>query len=371
MAGINRRLVLAAAGAALVPFDARAHNFGPTLAAPLSTRPQRILVLGGTHYLGPALVRAAVARGHTVTLFNRGKTRPHLFKGIERRIGNRYPERDNGLSSLDTGEWDVVIDLNAYYPRLVTASCEKLKGRTQRYILMSSISVYDSFSKPGLTETSPVRALKGAFTEKPDLVEDEFGSYGARKAMCEDVVRQHFPSNHTIVRASGIIGAGNEDDDPSKFYWLARLMRDTVIAAPGDGSDPLQVIDVNDVAEFLLHLSETGQSGTFNAVGPDRVLTTRDYVETARTVCGGQARVVWTGQVIPNTPMWAPSSIVPGFARISYAKGVAAGLRYRPLRQSIESNFDWFRLNHPLDFDFAKAGTGPSPEDEAKALNAV
>lgn len=370
MADQTRRSITAGLLAGLtaaIPVASIAHIYGPALSLLGPTKPLRILILGGTRYVGPALVRAAVGRGHSVTLFNRGHSRPGLFKGLQRVIGDRYPERDSGLTGL-TDTWDTVIDLCAYYPRLVEASCEQLGAKVSRYIMMSSISVYEDFGTPGLNEASKTRELNQVFAENPNLEEDEFGSYGARKAACEAVVRKHFPSAHTVVRACGIIGAGIEDDDPNKFYWPARLARDKIIGAPGAGDDPLQVIDVNDVADFLLLSAETGLSGTFNAVGPRQGLTTRDYVETAKVVSRGQARVVWTGVNLQNTPMWAPASIVPGFARISNEKAVAAGLRFRPLKESISANYDWFRLNYRSDFDFVKAGSGPDPAAEASAL---
>ncbi len=341
----------------------------PALAQPAASkaaRPLRLLVLGGTNYVGPALVRAAVERGHVLTLFNRGITRPVLFPTVNKLRGDRLPERGAGLAALQRGEWDAVIDIPAYYPRHVEATASLLAARARRYIMVSSIAAYADWSIIGMDERSPVRDVPdpSRYEEVPDLAAGG-RFYGARKVACEQAVARAFGERWATVRATGIIGAGIEDDDPNKFYWPARLALGRPILAAGDGTQRLQSIDVRDLADFILHLAETDQMGVFNAVGPEAPFTTREYVAVARRVTGGTAPVVWSGRNLGTMPMYNES---PAFSSFNPAKARRAGLRYRSLKASVRSNWDWFRHNYPPDFDFAKAGYGPSPEVEAEGL---
>lgn len=328
-------------------------------------KPLRILVLGGTHYVGPALVRTAIKRGHQVSVFNRGLTRPHLFQDIERLRGNRFPERDGGLDALRNRQWDVVFDIPAYYPRLVEASATLLKNQVARYIMVSSISVYSDWTLLGMTEESPIKnpPQPGAYEEKELMEANAY--YGARKVACEQVVERIYGQRWASIRATGILGAGIEDDDPNKFFWPARLALGKPILAPGDGTQTLQSIDVRDLADFMLRIAETDQMGVYNAIGPSSPFTTREYVEAARRVTGGTAPVIWSGRELGTMPMYNNNA---AFSAFNPAKAQRAGLTYRTLDESVRSNWDWFRHNHPLDFDFAAKGYGLSPEEEAEGL---
>jgi len=332
-----------------------------------AAKPLRILVLGGTNYVGPAFVRAAMARGHDVTIFNRGKTRPHLFRELRSLRGDRFPESGEGLRALGTGTWDVVVDIPAYFPRLVEATAEMLAARAERYLMVSSIAAYSDWSILGMTENSPVRRPVAGqpYDSEPVTLVAGGRDYGVRKVACETVIAKHFGRRWASVRATGIIGAGIEDDDPNKFFWPARLALGRPILAPGDGTQKLQSIDVRDLADFLLHIAETDQMGIFNAVGPERPFTTGEYVALARKVCGGSAPVVWSGRDLGEMPMYNDT---PAFAAFDPAKARAAGLHYRTLEASIQSNWDWFRNNNPADFDFAAVGCGLAPEVEAAGL---
>ena len=332
-----------------------------------AAKPLRILVLGGTNYVGPAFVRAATARGHEVTIFNRGKTRPHLFSELRRLRGDRFPESGKGLRALQTGKWDIIVDIPAYFPRLVEATAEMLSSRADRYIMVSSIAAYSDWSILGMTETSPVRRLvpNQLYDAAPATLAAGGRDYGVRKVACENAIAKHFGQRWASVRATGIIGAGIEDDDPNKFFWPARLALGRPILAPGDGTQKLQSIDVRDLADFLVHIAETDQMGIFNAVGPERPFTTREYVALARKVSGGTAPVVWSGRDLGEMPMYNDT---PAFAAFDPTKARAAGLQYRSLEASIQSNWDWFRANHPANFDFASAGCGLTPEAEAAGL---
>ncbi|MBE1527947.1 2'-hydroxyisoflavone reductase [Sphingopyxis sp. OAS728] len=270
------------------------------------------------------------------------------------------------MDSLRSGEWDAVIDIPAYYPRNVAATANLLAPRTARYIMVSSIAAYSDWSLLGMTETSPAHRPVG-IEEVPEQYPLAAGGrrYGARKVACEHAVAAAFGQRWASVRATGIIGAGIEDDDPNKFFWPARLALGKPILAPGDGSQKLQSIDVRDLADFILLIAETDQMGIFNAIGPEEPFTTRHYVDLARKVTGGSAPVIWSGRDLGEMPMYNDT---PAFAAFDPRKARAAGLHYRSLRDSIQSNWDWFRRNYPADFDFAGAGFGLSPEVEAKGL---
>ena len=337
------------------------------------SRRLRILVLGGTHLVGPAVVREALSRDHDVTLFNRGLTRPELFPGVEKLRGNRFPEIGEGLTALRTHrEWDVVFDITAYYPRLVEETARLLSGRVGHYIVMSSISVYSDFKEVGLHEESAVRELNQPFEEASTLAENDWGTYGARKVACERTAGHHFGGTVSAVRASGIIG-GEFDD--TTLYWPARVARGGLMLAPGDGGDAYQSIDVRDVASLLLQLAEQGRAGVFNATGPAAPATFRDYLDACCAVTGSTPDVRWlpwpemqrlrvTGD---ETPQWAPSNIVPGFARIRSDKARSTGWTTRPIVESVRSSYLYFREKYRRDYEFPGVGFSPARERELLA----
>lgn len=340
------------------------------LETPSRPRPLRILVLGGTKYLGPVFVREALVRNHTVTLFNRGVTNPGLFPGLERLRGNRFPEVGPGLNTLQGGrEWDVVVDFPAYYPRLVEATARLLEPRVKHYVVMSSISVYQDFNRIGLAEKDAVRAMPPEVTERAVLEEGDWASYGARKAACERIAAEIFACRSAAVRASGIVGLNSDD---TTRYWPARVARGGRMVAPGDGTDAYQCVDVRDVARLLLLTIERELTGVFNATGPEHPTTFADYLAACGEVTGGQPEIVWLGEsnrrrfkVSPDeTPQWAPSSIVPGFARISSAKARAAGWTTQPLKESVRSCWLHQRENFAGDYDFGQVGFTRTREQE-------
>lgn len=350
---------------------AAAAGHGPTLQGRPHAAPLDILVLGGTRYLGPSFVRAALARGHRVTLFNRGRTQPWLFPGLTQLRGDRFPETGDGLKALEHGEWDVVVDLCAYYPRLVEASTKLLAQRARRYMMVSSISIYSELQKTGLDESAAVRPLNRPFEELPDLAENDWSTYGARKAANEAIVREAFGDRATIIRPCSICGGDNNDG--SGAYWTDRLSRYDSVLVPGDGSDPTQLIDVNDLAEFMVLAAERSLPGAYNALGPDRDLTIRRLIETAAAVAGSSARVVWKGDFegMMGWPLTPPYAVVPGFATMSNDRAVAAGLRFRPLEETLRTNWIDHRGRRGDDFDFAAAGTGLTRARELELIAAV
>ncbi|NTW86889.1 MAG: epimerase, partial [Holophagaceae bacterium] len=199
----------------------------------------KILILGGTGFLGPATIEAAQARGHQVTMFNRGKTRPELFPGVEKLHGDRDPKKGEGLKALEKGTWDAVIDNSAYYPRMVAASAGLLAPRVRQYLILSSISAYKEPNPEAGTEDAPLATM-------PDPTLEDMGKsyeyYGALKALCEQAAQKAMPGRTTVIRPGYIVGP----DDPSgRFtYWPARFDRGGEVAVPGTPSDPLQIIDV-------------------------------------------------------------------------------------------------------------------------------
>lgn len=233
---INRRTILKATGvsAALVFAPVRALQSAGAAGPPLKRL--KLLVLGGTRCLGPAVVRSALARGHELTLFNRGMTQPNLFPGISRRLGNRFPERGVGLSALNSGEWDAVLDLCDQYPRVVEASAKLLAGRVGRYLFVSSISVYRNFQLTGLDEQAEVRPVPESYEELPDLIENDWATYGGRKVGSENAVSRLFGERATIVLPCSI--CGGENNGGSGAYWPSRLYHDERVLLPGNGSDP-------------------------------------------------------------------------------------------------------------------------------------
>jgi 2'-hydroxyisoflavone reductase len=369
---------LAAGALACLPADGlleRAASGGvavhpsPQGAAP--RRSLRLLVLGGTRHVGAAVVREALARDHAVTLFNRGRTNPWLFPGVPRLRGDRRPERDDGLRAFAGGSWDAVIDLPAYYPRHVEASAAALSGRVERYIMMSSISVYQSFRTVGLRESAPLRQLTTPFVETEELVEGDWPTYGARKALCERAVASAFPDRWTAIRACQIFGGGVSDD--ANTYWPARMRRGGDVPVPGTGEDALQLVDVRDVAAFVVHSAEAGLGGAYNVVGPDRPLTFGDYVRACQRVTGGAARLVWLGASMgaadgSGFPYYTPEERAPGFARVDGSRAVAAGMRARGIEDSIAADWQWFKEHYPPDYDFPGHGTGLSAERERELL---
>lgn len=340
-----------------------------------TTGPLKILILGGTRFLGPTVVRAALANGHDVTMFNRGLSNPWLFPGVNRIIGNRFPEVGPGLSALRDGRWDLVIDISAQYPRHVTESARLLADKTDHYIMMSSIAVYGDYRRTGINEDSSVLENPPQFRELPDLYETDWHHYGWRKVLCERSVQQIFGSRCTIIRAGQLIGQtlGGENRSDGRWYWPARLKRDSIVAAPGDGSDPVQPVDVRDLADFLLLVGRQKRTGTFNAVGHS--IPFSRYIEAVRTVVGGKTELRWLGSELSrriyNIPYFTPHTTLPGFGTIAHSRAVNAGLKFRPLGESIRADWQFFLENMPKSHDFAANGTGLTPQREAALLQQI
>ena len=229
----------------------------PVLGCSKAPEKLKLLILGGTNYLGPAIVEAALAEGHEITLFNRGKTNPNLFPRVEKLRGDRSLASEN-LSALENQRrWDYVIDTWPADPRMVERTTKLLKNRVRGYAFTSSIAVYADKTKPGITEEAPLH----------QVAEFEQGmSYYQSKVLCEEVVRKSFPHNHLITRPPGI--HGKRDESWTLVYWLWRVRQGGDVLAPGDGTDPIQYVEVNDVARFTIKALSSNQMGIFNTIGP-------------------------------------------------------------------------------------------------------
>ena len=326
----------------------------------------KILVLGGTGFLGPHLVEVMQQRGHTPTLFNRGKTRPGLFPDVEKLRG----DRDGDLRALQGRTWDAVIDTSGYVPRVVRASAELLAPSVRQYVFVSSISVYADTTKPGIDESHPVATMDDPKSE------DVLPNYGALKALCEQAAEAAFPGRTTNIRPGLIVGPLDPTDRFS--YWPVRVAQGGEVLAPGDPADPVQFIDARDLAAFIITTLERGTVGIFNVSGPGQPLGIGALLDACKTVSGSDARFTWATnefltaqQVAPwsDMPVWVPPiEDGVGMTTTSSAKAVAAGLTYRPLADTIKATLDWWTTLPPERQ--AKLRAGVTREREAAVLAA-
>ncbi len=334
--------------------------------------PMRLLILGGTGFIGPHQVRYALARGHRVTIFNRGRQKETWPGPVEELLG----DRDGDLKALEGRDWDVCIDNPTSLPIWVRDAARVLQGHIGQYVFISTISVYAANDGPA-DETAPLMIYKGAdpMAETTRSLSADRRLYGPLKAESEKEARiQYGDASTTIIRASLIVGPGDETD---RFtYWPARLALGGETLVPGDGSDPVQFIDVRDLAEWTIRLAEAGTSGVFNAAGPDHPITMDEML--AGTAQGIQAhpRLVWAqtaflkeNEVSPwgDMPVWIPGQgETLGFHRRDIRRAIAAGLTYRPLPLTAADTLAWLRALPPERQ--ARLRAGITPEREAELL---
>lgn len=320
----------------------------------------RILIFGGTNFLGRHTAAAALERGHEVTLFHRGQTNPGLFPDAEEILG----DREHDLALLAGREWDAVIDVPGYVPRIVRASAQALAGHVKHYAFISTISVYDSIPEPGMDESAPVGQL-------PEPSEDVQKYYGQLKALCEDEVRAAFPDAALVIRPGLIVGPFDPTDRFS--YWPIRIARGGEVLAPGDPDRQVQVIDARDLANWTVDCVERGTTGTFNATGPATRLTMREMLEACREGTASDATFTWVDEsfleaegVGPwmEVPLWLPASDTDtrGMLAVSIDRAVHAGLTFRPLAETARDTLAWHR-SRPAGTQL-KAGLQPEREHE-------
>jgi 2'-hydroxyisoflavone reductase len=321
-----------------------------------------LLVLGGTLFLGRHLVAAALARGHQVTLFNRGETNADLFPEAEKLRG----DRDGDLSALEGRTWDAAVDVPGRVPRIVRASAEALADSVEHFTFVSSISVYADFKQPGIDEDYPTRPLEEGASE------DDMETYGPRKAECERIVQEVFPGRSLVVRPGLIIGPHDPTD---RFtYWPRRIAAGGDVLAPGDPGRQVQVIDARDLVEWLLDMIELRVTGVFNATGPEYPLTMGRLLRECRAASRSDAGITWVedrflvdagvGEWM-ELPLWLADPEWAGMLETDVSRALDAGLSFRPLRETIRDTLEWDSERDPE----ARAGdVGLAPKRERELL---
>lgn len=307
----------------------------------------KLLIIGGTAFVGRAAVAAALARGHEVTMFNRGKTHPELFPEVEKLHG----DREHDLSALKGRRWDAVIDTCGYTGPAVHATTSLLADAVEHYTFISTQSVYANTSPPGIDESAPTQT-EGA----DDETDDDSTTYGARKARCERVAEENMPGRVLSLRAGLIVGPHDYID---RFpWWVRRVARGGTVLAPGKPDTPLQLIDVRDLAEWNVRMAEARQVGIYNAGGPSQGLTMGEMLDACKAASGSDAEFVWVAdqfllahEVTPfrDLPLWLPADEYPGFFEIDCGKAYAAGLTFRPLVETARDTLAWDRSRAASD----------------------
>lgn len=345
----------AGAGSVLPVFPGVVTDQPDVLSPRTDGRAKRLLILGGTGFIGPHMVEYALSRGHEVTLFNRGRTNTHLFPGVEKLVG----DRSDDLSALEGRRWDVVIDNNATLPRWVRQSAQLLKEAADQYIHVSTISVYESadytladgsIAAPGsadeeahrIHEDSPLAQLP-ADHDGSEAVTGQ--TYGPFKWMAEAEAREAFGERATIVRPGLIVGPLDPTD---RFtYWPVRIDRGGEVLAPGDGQDAVQVIDARDLSAWIVRLAESGTGGTFNGCGPGTRLSMSEMLSGIRAATSAPVSLTWVPAEFltdhdvngwSHMPAWISRNPLT-FARNERA--VAAGLAFRPLAETARDTIAW------------------------------
>jgi nucleoside-diphosphate-sugar epimerase len=317
----------------------------------------RLLVLGGTKFLGRAVVETALAEGHDVTLFNRGRTNPELFPEAERIRG----DREQDLSVLGDRSWDAALDMATFLPRVVARSVDALRGAVDRYVYVSSISVYADMSVPPV-EGAEVAALADP---KSESIED----YGALKAACERIVTDAFGDRALGVRPGLIVGPHDPTD---RFtYWPRRIAAGGAVLTPAPPEAPVQFIDVRDLGAWIVHATEQSLGGTYNATGEP--ITFGRLVETCRRVSASDADMRW----IPSArlveagvgewmelPLWIAAPEFAAMQQADVSKALAHGLTFRPLEDTIRDTLTWDAERTEPRAD----GVGLTPERERELL---
>jgi nucleoside-diphosphate-sugar epimerase len=334
-------LLTAAATGGLVSLGAPGALARMLVDVPRAPKKLRILVLGGTRFIGPHFVEYARARGHEITLFNRGRSNPDLFRDLETLIGDRDPEVGAGLEPLKCCQWDCVLDTSGYITRHVKASTELLKDKVQRYVFISSISAYADSSLHNMDETAAVGTL-----DDPSVEEVTGATYGPLKAYCEQASRDAFGDRATIIRPGFIVGPLDNSD---RFtYWATRIDKGGEVLVPGAPDHPVQFIDARDLMQWTLHLMEQDIGGTFNAVGPKDPMGIGKMCTTMRDVTQSDASFTWVDPTWleereENFPIYVnPDGPYGGFGDVSNKLAIKSGLTYRPLPETTRDLLQWW-----------------------------
>ncbi len=366
MASTSRRTFLSSIAAAGVA--------APLAAARLSTptrrgAPKKILVLGGTAFLGPPFVRAAQANGHTVTLFNRGKTNPGMFADLEQLRGDR---EKGDLEALKGRQFDAVVDTSGYVPAHVEATAKLFAERCNHYQFISTISVYGSFGQrpdriDEKAETPDVPVDKAEEAGQVNEIRKAMPFYGALKARCEAAAEKAMPGKVANIRPGLIVGPGDTSD---RFtWWPVRLDRGGEVLAPGDPDGHVQFVDVRDLAAWMLHCIEHDVAGVFNATGFHGRVSMAEVLGACKCATSSAAELVWVSEeflddneVKPymQMPLWIPRD---GRSVVDCSRAIAAGLRFRPIADTVRDTLQWAKTERG-DKPFARTGLPAAREAE-------
>ena len=320
----------------------------------------KLLILGGSRFLGRHVVNTAQARGHEVTLFNRGNYACEDLGAVDRIKGDRHTE----LHKLQGRSWDAVVDTSGHLPRAVRAAAEVLADQVERYVFISTQNAYKDVSVPGIDETYARATLTQEQLERANGI-DTSGQpsyaelYGGLKALCEQVAEEVMPSRVLIIRPGLIVGPHDYTD---RFtYWPVRVARGGEVLAPGRPDRFIQLIDVRDLAEWTVSMIERKATGAYNAHGVPERITMQSLLDECKSVTGSDAQFTWASEDFllnekvaawSELPLWLPEQAAPhlkGFMFISPAKAIAAGLTFRPLSETITDTLTWYQTNRPND----------------------
>lgn len=357
-------LGLPSAAAAMTAAERHLRSYRPETGQP-QPKPLRILVLGGTGFIGPNQVEYALGRKHAITLFNRGKTNATLFPDVPRIVGDRNVA--GGHDGLKQGTWDVVIDNPTRNPQWVRDAGAALKGRVGQYLFVSTISTYRDNSIVGMDESGPLFAPALPAT----WASNDGASYGPGKVQCEIEAKAQFgESKVTIVRPGLIVGPGDLSDRFS--YWPVRIDKGGEILAPGTPNDPVQYIDAEDLGQWMVRLAENHTIGTFNATGPKSPTTIAEMLYGIKAVTSSDARFTWVAadflaankvRAWSDLPVWVPpAGATAGFMSVNCAKAFAAGLTVRPLADTAKQTLDWYKSRPAAEQEKARAGLSSERE---------
>lgn len=332
---------------------------------PTRVKPMKILFLGGTGFAGPPAVRRALENGHEVTLFNRGQTGPSMFPDLEHIQGDRYTDLSGLQKLVDDGrKFDAVIDTFTYVPKTVTDAMDILMPAMDQYVVISTTSVYADRVAPGMDEDSPLAEVSDEIASGITSHREVMAHYGAMKARVERAAEQRFPGRVCVIRPGLIVG---ERDTTGRFtYWSVRASEGGTMIGPGDGEDFIQIIDVRDLGDFMIHCIEQRHMGVYNGISPAGEFTTREMLESATSVAkdklGVDTAIEWVDaeflaengvQAWQHMPAWVPSA-APGYAgqgRLSTAKSIRAGLKTRPLEDTHWNALNYYRTRGPEILD--------------------